>query len=357
MFQVSGFSNNQQVNFNLNSKLTLPTKAEAQKVFWALGDDFWKQIIDGRYQKHGPMVFDQGLHGKDVEPGFFGSLKSGCEFTSEHLGERPTVTFYKELHAKLCAHFKGDATRTNMDAKDAGKFNKHSLYIYHKLRHDSDVNEKQYKIIDEMKSGENMPQWIIDMLPPETLEKIKELKESYPAAKAFVDCLESEATAKCQRAVESMNERFSQLGIEPYCSLQFKSFGEKENPMYYLRYFHINDYEVERIVHLLFDRYNNKIDEINAKYANFSTEKEKKDCFSEKITAIADLFQMLEWLHPFADGQGRTDLSLLSKLLTEQGLNPAILEEPYMSSWSDLSDWKEYLENGVARWNDANPAR
>lgn len=48
-----------------------------------------------------------------------------------------------------------------------------------------------------------------------------------------------------------------------------------------------------------------------------------------------------------------TALVLLNKLLTEQGLTPAILDEPYVSSWSPLADWKTYLEEGMAKWQEA----
>lgn len=39
-------------------------------VFWGLNNDWWKQVIDGKYQNHGKDVFDLGLHGGEIEPGF-----------------------------------------------------------------------------------------------------------------------------------------------------------------------------------------------------------------------------------------------------------------------------------------------
>ena len=70
----------------------------------------------------------------------------------------------------------------------------------------------------------------------------------------------------------------------------------------------------------------------------------------DKITAIARLFQILEWRHPFPDGQGRTDLTLLRKILTEHGFNPAILEYPYVSTFSTLEGWVKYLKEGMEKW-------
>lgn len=99
-----------------------PSAAEAAKVYWKLGDDFWRQIIDGTFQQYGPKVFDEGLHGSVKEPGFFSSLKAGCELVSRHLTEPPTPDLYKELHRTLCSHFSGEKTRTLIDASKIGIF-------------------------------------------------------------------------------------------------------------------------------------------------------------------------------------------------------------------------------------------
>lgn len=77
------------------------TKEEAHKVFYALGDRFWMQIIDGKYHKHGKMVFDEGLDLRDKKPGFFASLEKACQFASEHLTEPLTIDFYKKLFSYL----------------------------------------------------------------------------------------------------------------------------------------------------------------------------------------------------------------------------------------------------------------
>ena len=75
-----------------------PTPEVAKAIFWGLGDQFWKQIIDFKYQQYGPQVFDEGLHGDTIEPGFFQSLLNGCHFVSAHMTEEPSVQFYKDLH-------------------------------------------------------------------------------------------------------------------------------------------------------------------------------------------------------------------------------------------------------------------
>jgi hypothetical protein len=82
----------------------LPTKEKSQQIFWGLGDNFWKQMIDGKFHQFGPMVFDEGLHKGPKEPGFFASLKEGCTFASEHLTEKltkvePTSSFKQNFFA------------------------------------------------------------------------------------------------------------------------------------------------------------------------------------------------------------------------------------------------------------------
>jgi fido (protein-threonine AMPylation protein) len=104
---------------------------------------------------------------------------------------------------------------------------------------------------------------------------------------------------------------------------------------------------------VLFDQYNTKMQALNSALKKSLPQEELKRIQDEKLTAIAHLYQMLDWQHPFIDGQGRTDLVLLSKLLTEQGFTPAILDEPYFSSYSSLSDWKAYLIQSMQRWQEA----
>lgn len=70
------------------------------------------------------------------------------------------------------------------------------------------------------------------------------------------------------------------------------------------------------------------------------------------FTPVAHLFQMLEWLHPAQDGQGRTELVVRARLLCEVGENPAILNEPYVSTYSQLSEWLENVLIGIEEWKD-----
>lgn len=70
----------------------------------------------------------------------------------------------------------------------------------------------------------------------------------------------------------------------------------------------------------------------------------------QKLRGIARLITRLEWLHPFKDGQGRTDSLLLNKLLVEFGFKPALLKHPYKSSTLGLNGWTDYLKQGMHNW-------
>lgn len=69
-----------------------------------------------------------------------------------------------------------------------------------------------------------------------------------------------------------------------------------------------------------------------------------------KLMAIAKLHQRLEWLHPVRDGTSRTTIATSNKFLTDYGFHPAILEYPHVSSSYTQLEWKNYLQNGLVKW-------
>jgi hypothetical protein len=73
-----------------------------------------------------------------------------------------------------------------------------------------------------------------------------------------------------------------------------------------------------------------------------------------KLWAIAKLHQRLEWLHPVKDGTSRTSIALMNKFLTDYGFHPALLEYPHVSSSYGLKQWKQYLQNGLLKWEEQN---
>ncbi|MBS0649727.1 MAG: Fic family protein [Verrucomicrobia bacterium] len=344
-----------------------PSKEEAHKIFWKLGDDFWKQIIDGKCHSFGHLVFDQGLHGSTKEPGFFDSLKIGCHFASEHLSEPLTISFYKDLHKKLCSHFKGRENGTEMHAEESGHFRTCGTYASFSIINDiSDFAKERYQIVKTIEDYTNFRELAFSSLQAakeasntEDIEFwencIKNTdagieswgkRDEYPAAKEWVTHWERQWKQNGQKLVEYIEKRCQNSSIPQICSFSYEGI-----PTLKLDYKTFeNENEVEKIVEILFDYYNRSIEEINSRFKDCNSKPDSEMLLDEKLSVIADLYQMLEWLHPFPDGQGRTDLVLLCKLLCEQGLNPAILHQPYMSSYSTLQEWKEYLINGINLW-------
>jgi len=282
-----------------------PTKKEAQEIFWGLGDSFWMQIIDGKFHQHGPMVFDEGLHNPDKkEPGFFASLKSGCELASEHLTEGLSVHFYKELHKKLCAHFNGNENNVLMSNAETGIFRNDSVSFTY-----------------------------TDLLSPDSITS--ELWTKY----------------KCREKFLALNKYIMQF------SNQFQIptiawISAWEDTGIKIEYRCTSSHDHERIIQFLFNDYRQKIDLLNMKLDETTSTSEIDTLVSDKVEAIADLFQKLEWLHPFPDGQGRTDLVLQAKLLSEEGLSPAILQNPYVSTYLPLPEWKAHLLEGIKKWKE-----
>lgn len=347
------------------------TKEQAQQVFWKLGDNFWKQIIDGRYIQFGPRVFDEGLHGNVKEPGFFASLKEGCKFASENLTEKLTVDFYKKLHKILCAHFNKDETNTIISANETGVF-RHS--------HDSISCSYQIKVyggfatlskyccfdlgatIDFLASDQSLTKELRNKKIKEVLEKqlndyenefhlstdivwkkwkngilqVPNLfalsQKEYQSVKPWIKNWEEGWRNREKSLNDYVAEISKKLNIEKFLFLKF----EEKNNCLNLSYAQFTQENYDKIAHIFFEDFNQQIEQAKTK--------------DEKITIIADLFQKIEWLHPFVDGQGRTDLVLLAKLLTENGIHPAILREPYVSSMSTLSEWNASLLEGLELW-------
>lgn len=319
----------------------LPTKKEAETIFWGLGERFWMQIIDGEDHQYGAMVFDEGLHGGVKEPGFFASLKSGCEFASEHLGERLTIHFYRELHRRLCAHFRGEATQTEMESDRTGIFRNNQTSSKASLKSEFSKEANEHYAIIYVYEG-----IVLDWIRENDPDEYKKICEKYPTSKEWLKKYRDYWKNKALQLDDYITEECKHLNINKFINIFIS------DDYIYLDYCCASAAEHEQIVQLLFDNFNQKLEELNRQLKISSSQEEIDLLLNDKILAIAHLYQILEWLHPFIDGQGRTDLVLLAKLLCEEGFNPLILEKPYFSSWSTLPEWKDYLLKGMELWRE-----
>ncbi|MEM1283137.1 MAG: Fic family protein, partial [Chlamydiota bacterium] len=136
---------------------------------------------------------------------------------------------------------------------------------------------------------------------------------------------------------------------KPFASQRINA--SNQEILVYINYEYTKSSEIERITCDLIDDYNKKIEALPSNLLERNTAENEL-----ALKYIAELFQNLEWLHPFFDGQGRTDLVLLAKLLSENGFNPSILYNPYFSTFEPLDEWITYLKKGMELWKEeSNP--
>ncbi len=335
------------------------TKESAEKVYCALGKNWWKQLFDGKHHHLGPEVFDKGLHGNEAEPGFYESAFKAFEFAKCHLTEKLSLKFYLDLHKEACGHFKGKENNTQINASEAGRFRALGRGVWCKMKLRTILKvifggEKSKKIIDHYSIlREHLGDKIVELCGEGITVKIKDKERRTEETCDGADIQEIENLI--QKKFQTLNETLNEWGNDPVVKDAIPGISLIDDRLRI-------DYKEPRlsvfsfgvVIPYLFDGFNRTLSEINEELLNTSLmEREKIDSLVEKkLVLIENLYQNLEWLHPYADGQGRTDLLLLAKLLSENGFTPAILEEPYMSSFSSREEWFAYLKEGMQKWEE-----
>ena len=335
------------------------------EIFWGLGKNWWKQHIDGRHHKYGPYVYDKGLHDFTKERGYLLSSYAACKMASspEHLMNDPNVEFYKALHSKACCHFDGKVVKAGSDK--VGVFfanlgdkccNSSKTYLFCST---PEENDALFQVFSHYDAYDDFPFFPKD--EPPTLEEltllyfpyfkklnpsvydedvpVEDFIEDYYEAQAWLKEFQDQAEEKRVQMNAYIAETSALLGLShPMVILESvpEGFSTAYASPNVIAFYLCKDEELEPLVKKLFDAYNESM-----AIAEIS---------EEKLYLIADLFQALEWIHPFADGQGRTDLILLNKELCRHGFTPAILDNPYVSTFCSLDDWVNYLKVGMEKW-------
>jgi hypothetical protein len=316
-------------------------KSQAKMIFSGLKQNSWKQIYDAKWQKHGPLVFDKGLHGGHIEPGYYQSILNAHQFAEKHLCEPLTINFYRKLHQVACAHFKGAENSTHFESEKAGTFRtcevSQTLFGLIELYnfYEKDSQKMHPRIFNEYSEIKTKPLVWYDNDDKKRIETLLN--------RGQIHIITYDNFQKIDKVVLKAFDDLSQ-----YTEMSKQVFGAAAYPgiqiiknnlclCYPLK-------NLETSLEMIFNHFNQKISEIQQEAEDINDKDERK------LRLIADLYQKLEWLHPFIDGQGRTDLILLSKLLSEHGFNPAILDEPYVSSYVPLADWCKYLREGMSKW-------
>jgi hypothetical protein len=340
-------------------------KKQAEAVFCGLGKDIWKQVYDGKFHHHDFRVFDTGKHhqytdeamiqlfmqwqGKSreqvledstedfKEPGYYQSMCTALDFAKEDLCEPLTLASYQKIHKLACAHFQGKKNNTMMSAELAGAFKsatlstaiRVSLMDVLKFYYPSESSEllKEYSIV----KGKS------DSCSEETLST---LKQRYRLDHITVDKFKDLDT-RFNACFENLKEHLENLkksdALIASVLPEIKLFPCSDTfDVHYARA------DFNPIIDALFKGFEKQMQEL--------APSDTLEIKEKKLELIAELFQILEWLHPFEDGQGRTDLILLGKLLSEYGFTPAILDEPYVSTYVPLKQWIEYLKAGMQKW-------
>lgn len=257
----------------LNSEIS---KLDFLKNYFGLGDKKWMECIDGCDQFYGENVYDEGLHGHSVEPGFLGSMRKAFE----HLGSRPNqilnADFYLDLHKVTCGHF------SSLGREGVGVFRDSNKALSATFR------EPEYLMHTE----------------------------------AMIE-------------FNNLNERLSQMFGASFRlgSMEIISMAPKTVK---IRYAILSQAQVSVFFNFFLTEFYKEIGHSNSN--------------EERVEAIAKLIQRLEWLHPVADGCGRTDTALLNYLLCCYGFNPVLLKFPYVSSCMSLENWKKAVFEGMKAW-------
>ncbi len=85
-------------------------KKEAIERAYCQGRDYWKLLVNPNDVHHGPMVYDKGYHGGDVEQGYMLSMKAGLLWvlycSTQDLSPENEFMMYKKLHQIVLSHTK-----------------------------------------------------------------------------------------------------------------------------------------------------------------------------------------------------------------------------------------------------------
>jgi hypothetical protein len=246
----------------------------------------------------------------------------------------PTIPFYKQMHKIACAHFEDKITHTQFNAKEVDTFR----------------TPRRVRICVRDFFLQSMPQnkEILDALVNNAaaipwFEEVCKNKEFYykkfGGKDNFLkrrDCdqkrYENEILPGADKAIDEMNKYLKEQHVAHF--VRFERYGD----LIYIKY----GSALTQIV-----------SDVEKAFKAFDTEIARAKTSDDKIIAIARLFQIVEWRHPFPDGQTRTDFILLNKLLCQHGFNPAILKYPFASSFSTLEGWVDYLKEGMEKWQVA----
>jgi hypothetical protein len=306
-----------------------------KSIFYGLGFNWWKSIIDGQCHRWGEMVFDEGLHGGHKEPGYLKGITEASEYAVKVLSKEDlSIPIYQYIHKLACSHFSGTKESGTSIPESAGAFREHEI-----INEIIDVS-KWGASSNEMDAIAGFPQRIqicavlahplnaFGIDPAKPLGQVPEIYNTWYPSEEWEKLgptrdLVVQAYIKMSNSFEALNKASFKKG-----AYFFKN-------SYTLRV-QFTSSNIRDGAQLLFETFN----------ANIKAAKGQ----DEKLVLIAELFQKLEWLHAPFDGTTRTDLIILNVFLAKYGFNPAILHEPVYATIHLLEEWISYLKQGMEAW-------
>lgn len=289
------------------------TRAKQKETYEGLGDDdAWKEIIDGRYHNLGAQTFDEGLHAPSrdefdddeeyegvkadhTEEGYLQSMMNARAFVGNSLGKRVDAGYLEEVHRISTAHKREDASgEDDGEGEDAGT----GYHGGYRNENDTEVHVS-FSAGDDYKQGG--PNEAIAELNPDITKAVN--------MGAF-DTDPSLAPAT--------------KGDDANLTLWFKTKKAAN---------------VKKAVNKIMTGYYNSLEKAKNK--------------REKLVLIASTHRKLENLHPFIDGNSRTNRLILHKMLVENGMSPVILENPLAVHLQSNEKWADTLDKGMKDWDKA----
>lgn len=271
----------------------------------------WRFAIDGNRQETGPFTFDVGNKG---EPGYLVDMMKGFDYIAATLHQPLTSDFIENLHDECIKNVKINIEAHNKKFEESNKTE----------NQDEVINIDPPKSVPMLNIRNNTPVnfGLLCVYPCESpLKEVLENKANITknGLLEVIDYINSTNEKygdilSLKRIAQSPHEQDETINLKNFDFEQLQHLISSENKIV-LRSEGVNNNQLKKIISDLISDYQSKI------------EKAKDD--TDKIKIIAKFVQKLEILHPFTDANCRTFcVLLLNKLLLENKLTPAIMDNP-----------------------------
>lgn len=248
---------------------------------------FWRQLIDGKDQMYGELVYDQGLHGGHVEPGFLQGVLDASEAAPGLFVNDLTLDAYRELHTKATAYQPKQPT----------------------IRPNSFFEERP---------------------PDPNGPRTKEVRETLESSmlQRFIELSDVEAMT-IKQASENVTALAAAMAKKYNNGAAFVNITLYHDDDLVVTFLQTPGATLSRIANQIFDDFNRS---------------------DKTLERISTLYRELELLHFFQDGNTRTNLILINWLLAREGFTPVIFQEPALPIFLTEIQSNDLFRRGMDEW-------